>query len=190
MTALSNDPLYPPRFGVFLQFVWPENHEAKPSAPSWPSSVLSPAVPLAFEGRAEPPLLGTERHSAESESSLTPERDPSRGPSPEPTRKPREPSPEPTREPSPERVPESAWDEPAPQKPEPTQTPGESSAAALAALADLAKSTESTPPIAAALSGSAPLALELPLEPPRRDQRELQILNLTFGDLLRRKDAW
>jgi hypothetical protein len=183
MTALSNDPLYPPRFGVFLQFLWPENHEAKPSAPSWPSSVLSPAVPLAFEGVAEPPILGTERHSAEAESSLTPERDPSREPSPEPTREPREPSPEPSP------IPESACDKPAPQsKPEPAQTPGESSAAALAALADLAKSTESTPPIAAALSGSA--ALELPLEPPRRDQRELQILNLTFGDLLRRKDAW
>jgi hypothetical protein len=149
MTAFSNDPLYPPRFGVFLKFEWPVASKQEAVTESDRVPDLPTVTAETREPSAEPP------ESAETR---------------EPSAEPAEPSAEPL---------ESA--EPPEPSAEPSATPREPSAEPPSA-----ESREPSPRSPSA-APSSPEKWSAEAPAPRAN---LKILELTFGDLLRRKDAW
>ncbi len=157
MTAFSNDPLYPPRFGVFIKFEWPL--ASKQEAPTESDRV--PDLPTVT---AEP-----------------------REPSAEPSAEPPEPSAEPLLESA---EPPEPSAEPSAEPPEPSAEPPEPSATPRAPSAEPSAEPSATPPSAAPRESAAPSSPEKWSAETPAPRANLKILELTFGDLLRRKDAW
>ena len=218
MTALSNDPLFPPRFGIFLKLEFPQERPYGPPP-------FGPPVASETDPRASSPVPAARAASAES-----PEASP-RVPSPEasPAASPRAPSPEASIAPSPEAEPiparssegaqavhESAVHESAPAVHEsapavPASVERAERAESLLAAettSDIRAATPSIAPSTAAVSAqhvSVPTApvpnsatTEQPVPAPKAPvpnpaipaQQKLEIMSLSFGDLLRRKGAW
>jgi hypothetical protein len=220
MTALSNDPLFPPRFGIFLKLEFPQERPYGPPPFGPPvASETDPraSVPAARAASPESPEAGPRVPSPEASPSASP-----RAPSPEAS--PRAPSPEASIAPSPEaeifreddprseeqRAPavhESAPAVPAvPESAERVER-AESLLAAdttsdfrAAATPSIAPSTAANSAASAAQHVSVPnsATTEQPVPAPKAPvpnsaisaQQKLEIMSLSFGDLLRRKGAW
>ena len=233
MTALSNDPLFPPRFGIFLKLEFPQERPYGP--PRFGPPPFGPPVASETDPRASSPVPAAGAASAESPEASprvpSHEASPSASPRvPSPEASPRAPSPEASIALSPEAEPlaarssegahavhasavhESAVHESAPAVPERVERV-ERAESFLAAetTSDIRAATPSIAPgtaaSAAAISAQhvsvpiAPATTEQPVPVPKAPvpnsaisaisaQQKLEIMGLSFGDLLRRKGAW
>ena len=193
MTALSNDPLFPPRFGIFFKFAAPRRVSA-PELPHVETETVNVPPPEPSSPAASPAARPEERAAESKETALAPE-----SASEDAIRWAHESAPAALATPEPEMPVESevkasfaAESSPGPEPVAPTDVPDSSVAAepaaptelressAAADLAELAQPTESA-------ELAAPASLSAPVPVPRAP---LGIMGLSFGDLLRRKGAW
>jgi hypothetical protein len=230
MTALSNDPLYPPRFSVFLHLEWPPravvnraaDREPRESTDSW----CAPSPERVARKTDSPPRAETPRETpaGPSEAALAAFGAPSEargeaasaafseGPSEAPKGpsaamgegpKPSEPSSEAPKAASAAmsegpKAPSAPSSEPSSEAPKTIEAPKAASEAPPARLSSGAPVQRAPTPLGT--ESAAALVAELaksstesaPARAPVRAARrvDLDVLGLSFGDLLRRKDAW